>query len=103
MPFKSKTRRKKFWKIGTGFRNQAGIFVLYGSEKYTPLSSMRCWYNRTAEISSKKSAYQVNHYCGDGSQGPPAQAPFDKIHSYGRSHPTVPKNLIKAAGQKLAE
>jgi len=83
---------EKILEIGTGSGYQAGILYCMGAKVHT-IEFNEVLYNRTRKF-LPKIGVQVNHYCGDGSQGLPAQAPFDKIIVTAGA-PTVPKTLLK--------
>ncbi|MFC4873623.1 protein-L-isoaspartate(D-aspartate) O-methyltransferase [Negadavirga shengliensis] len=83
---------EKVLEIGTGSGYQAGILYLLGAKVHT-IEYNSNLYERTKKF-LPKIGIKVKHYCGDGSQGLPEQAPFDKILVTAGA-PVVPTSLLK--------
>lgn len=83
---------EKVLEIGTGSGYQAGILYLLGAKVHT-IEYNNNLYERTKKF-LPKIGIKVNHYCGDGTQGLPSQAPFHKILVTAGA-PVVPKSLLK--------
>lgn len=82
----------KVLEIGTGSGYQGAILHLLGAEVHT-IEYQKKLYDRTKKFLTKI-GIPLNFYFGDGSQGMPAQAPFDKILVTAGA-PIVPKSLLK--------
>ncbi|MFC0261184.1 protein-L-isoaspartate(D-aspartate) O-methyltransferase [Fontibacter flavus] len=82
----------KVLEIGTGSGYQGAILHLLGAEVHT-IEYQKKLYDRTKKFLTKI-GIPLNFYFGDGSQGMPAQAPFDKILVTAGA-PIVPKPLLK--------
>lgn len=82
----------KVLEIGTGSGYQGAILHLLGAEVHT-IEYQQKLYDRTKKFLSKI-GIPLNFYFGDGSQGMPSQAPFDKILVTAGA-PIVPKSLLK--------
>ena len=82
----------KILEIGTGSGYQASILHLMGGMVYS-IEYQKKLYDRTKKFLTKL-GIPINFYLGDGSQGIPAQAPFDKIIVTAGA-PVVPNSLLK--------
>ncbi|MDN3671004.1 protein-L-isoaspartate(D-aspartate) O-methyltransferase [Echinicola jeungdonensis] len=82
----------KVLEIGTGSGYQASILYLLGAELHT-IEYQKKLYEQTKKF-LPKIGIKVNFYHGDGSQGLPSQAPFDKIIVTAAA-PEVPKSLLQ--------
>ncbi|SNS27468.1 protein-L-isoaspartate(D-aspartate) O-methyltransferase [Belliella buryatensis] len=82
----------KILEIGTGSGYQASILHLMGGIVYS-IEYQKKLYDRTKKFLTKL-GIPINFYLGDGSQGIPAQAPFDKIIVTAGA-PVVPNSLLK--------
>lgn len=82
----------KVLEIGTGSGYQGAILHLLGAEVHT-IEYQQKLYDRTKKFLTKI-GIPLNFYFGDGSQGMPSQAPFDKILVTAGA-PIVPKSLLK--------
>lgn len=82
----------KVLEIGTGSGYQGAILHLLGAEVHT-IEFQKKLYDRTKKFMAKL-GIPLHFYYGDGSQGIPEQAPFDKILVTAGA-PIVPKSLLK--------
>jgi protein-L-isoaspartate(D-aspartate) O-methyltransferase len=83
---------EKVLEIGTGSGYQAAVLATMGVELFS-IERHRKLYETTREkLQSLK--YKVNCYLGDGFEGLPDKAPFDKI-IVTASAPEIPKNLLQ--------
>lgn len=69
--------RHRILEIGTGSGYQAAILWALGAEVFT-IEYNRSLYQRTAQLLPHL-GYSIHTFHGDGSQGLPEQAPFDRI------------------------
>lgn len=81
----------KIFEIGTGSGYQSIVLLELGAEVYT-IEYQKELYERTSRFLPQM-GYQPNFYYGDGSQGMPRFAPYDKIIVTAGA-PTVPDALI---------
>ncbi|WP_420386559.1 protein-L-isoaspartate(D-aspartate) O-methyltransferase [Roseivirga sp.] len=81
----------KIFEIGTGSGYQSIVLLELGAEVYT-IEYQKELYERTRRFLPQM-GYQPNFYYGDGSQGMPRFAPYDKIIVTAGA-PTVPDALI---------
>ncbi|MEQ8924713.1 MAG: protein-L-isoaspartate(D-aspartate) O-methyltransferase [Fulvivirga sp.] len=81
----------KVLEVGTGSGYQASVLLELGAEVHT-IEYNRNLYERTKKFLPKM-GYSPKFYFGDGSQGLPKQAPFDKIIVTAGA-PSVPTALI---------
>jgi len=81
----------KVLEIGTGSGYQACVLLELGAKVYT-IEYNKVLYERTKSF-LPSIGYSPNFYFGDGSQGMPSKAPFDKIIVTAGA-PSVPKSLI---------
>lgn len=82
---------EKVLEIGTGSGYQGTILYLLGAEVHT-IEYQPKLYERTKKFLGKL-GISLNFYFGDGSQGIPKQAPFDKIIVTAGA-PIVPNSLL---------
>ncbi|SIT00517.1 protein-L-isoaspartate(D-aspartate) O-methyltransferase [Belliella pelovolcani] len=82
----------KILEIGTGSGYQASILHLMGGIVHS-IEYQKKLYDRTKKFLTKL-GIPINFYLGDGSQGIPSQAPFDKIIVTAGA-PVVPNSLLK--------
>jgi protein-L-isoaspartate(D-aspartate) O-methyltransferase len=82
----------KVLEIGTGSGYQGAILHLLGAAVHT-IEFQKKLYDRTKKFMAKL-GIPLHFYFGDGSQGIPEQAPFDKILVTAGA-PVVPKSLLK--------
>ncbi|PRY87184.1 protein-L-isoaspartate(D-aspartate) O-methyltransferase [Mongoliibacter ruber] len=82
----------KVLEIGTGSGYQGSILHLLGAEVHT-IEYQKKLFDRTKKFLSKL-GIDLHFYFGDGSQGLPTQAPFDKILVTAGA-PIVPNSLLK--------
>ncbi|WP_291779049.1 protein-L-isoaspartate(D-aspartate) O-methyltransferase [Cecembia sp.] len=82
----------KVLEIGTGSGYQGTILHLLGAEVHT-IEYQKKLYEKTKKFLGKL-GIPLNFYFGDGSQGLPGKAPFDKILVTAGA-PIVPKSLLK--------
>lgn len=82
----------KVLEIGTGSGYQGAILHLLGAEVHT-IEFQKKLYDRTKKFMTKLGIH-LHFYFGDGSQGIPDKAPFDKILVTAGA-PIVPKSLLK--------
>ncbi len=82
----------KVLEIGTGSGYQGAILHLLGAEVHT-IEYQKKLYEKTKKFLSKLQI-PLHFYYGDGSQGLPEKAPFDKILVTAGA-PVVPKSLLK--------
>lgn len=78
--------------IGTGSGYQASILHLLGAEVHT-IEYQKKLYEKTKKFMTKLGIH-MHFYFGDGSQGIPDKAPFDKIIVTAGA-PVVPNSLLK--------
>ncbi|HEY9116627.1 MAG TPA: protein-L-isoaspartate(D-aspartate) O-methyltransferase [Roseivirga sp.] len=83
--------KDKVFEIGTGSGYQSIVLLEMGAEVYT-IEYQRELYERTKRFLPQM-GYQPNFFYGDGSQGMPRFAPYDKIIVTAGA-PTVPDSLI---------
>ncbi len=81
----------KIFEIGTGSGYQSMVLLEMGAEVYT-IEYQKELYERTRKFLPQM-GYKPNFYYGDGSQGMPRFAPYDKIIVTAGA-PTVPDSLI---------
>ena len=82
----------KVLEIGTGSGYQAAILYILGAEVHT-IEYNKKLFHKTKKF-LPKIGIKVNFYHGDGSQGLPEQAPFDKIIVTAGA-PVVPTSLLQ--------
>lgn len=82
----------KVLEIGTGSGYQTCILMELGAEVYT-IERQEKLYNRTIQVLPYM-GYRPNFFLGDGSNGIPAQAPYDKIIVTAGA-PFVPEVMLK--------
>ena len=82
----------KVLEIGTGSGYQASILHLLGAEVHT-IEYQKKLYEKTKKFLHKLGIH-MHFYFGDGSQGLPSKAPFDKILVTAGA-PIVPTSLLK--------
>jgi protein-L-isoaspartate(D-aspartate) O-methyltransferase len=82
----------KVLEIGTGSGYQAAILYLLGAEVHS-IEYQKKLFDKTKKFLSKL-GISIHFYFGDGSQGIPAQAPFDKIIVTAGA-PIIPTSLLK--------
>lgn len=82
----------KVLEIGTGSGYQAAILYLLGAEVHS-IEYQKKLFDKTKKFLSKL-GISIHFYFGDGSQGIPAQAPFDKIIVTAGA-PVIPTSLLK--------
>lgn len=82
----------KVLEIGTGSGYQASILYLLGAEVHS-IEYQKNLFDKTKKFLSKL-GISVHFYFGDGSQGIPSHAPFDKIIVTAGA-PVVPTSLLK--------
>lgn len=82
----------KVLEIGTGSGYQGAILHLLGAEVHT-IEYQKKLYERTKKFLTKL-GIDLHFYFGDGSQGLPSLAPFDKILVTAGA-PVVPNSLLK--------
>ena len=78
--------------IGTGSGYQACVLIEMGAKVFT-IEYNKNLFEKTKEFLPKM-GYYPKFFCGDGSKGLPAFAPFDKIIVTAGA-PSVPKSLIE--------
>jgi protein-L-isoaspartate(D-aspartate) O-methyltransferase len=83
----------KVLEIGTGSGYQTCILLELGATVYT-IERQEKLYERTKFILPEKMGYKPHFFCGDGSIGMAAHAPYDKIIVTAGA-PTVPDVLLK--------
>ncbi len=82
---------QKVLEVGTGSGYQACILLELGADVYT-IEYNRVLYERTRKFLPKM-GYKARFFHGDGSQGLPRHAPYDRIIVTAGA-PSVPKSLI---------
>ncbi|MFD2033762.1 protein-L-isoaspartate(D-aspartate) O-methyltransferase [Belliella marina] len=82
----------KILEIGTGSGYQAAILHLLGAEVHS-IEFQKKLFDKTKKFLTKL-GIPIHFYFGDGSQGIPSQAPFDKIIVTAGA-PVVPNSLLK--------
>lgn len=82
----------KVLEIGTGSGYQGAILHLLGAEVHT-IEYQKKLFDKTKKFLNKL-GIPLNFYFGDGSQGIPEHAPYDKILVTAGA-PVVPKSLLK--------
>lgn len=78
--------------VGTGSGYQACVLLEMGARVYT-IEYNKVLFEKTREFLPKM-GYYPRFFCGDGSKGLPAFAPFDKIIVTAGA-PVIPKSLIE--------
>lgn len=81
----------KVLEVGTGSGYQCCILLECGAKVFT-IEYNKVLFERTRKILPRL-GYQAAFFCGDGSRGLPAHAPFDKIIVTAGA-PSVPESLI---------
>jgi protein-L-isoaspartate(D-aspartate) O-methyltransferase len=82
---------EKILEIGTGSGYQAAVLAEVGVKLYS-IEFNKLLFSRAKQLLSQLN-YKINVFCGDGSQGLPAYAPYDKILVTAGA-PSVPKALV---------
>ncbi|MCH7396925.1 protein-L-isoaspartate(D-aspartate) O-methyltransferase [Belliella sp. DSM 107340] len=82
----------KILEIGTGSGYQAAILHLLGAEVHS-IEYQKKLFEKTKKFLTKL-GISINFYFGDGSQGIPEKAPFDKIIVTAGA-PVIPNSLLK--------
>jgi protein-L-isoaspartate(D-aspartate) O-methyltransferase len=93
--------KEKVLEIGTGSGYQASILATLGARVYT-IERHKELYDRTKPLLEQMGFANVRCYFGDGFEGLPGYAPFDKI-IITAAVPELPKKLLKqlAIGGKM--
>ncbi|MFN3404135.1 MAG: protein-L-isoaspartate(D-aspartate) O-methyltransferase [Cytophagaceae bacterium] len=82
----------KVLEIGTGSGYQSAILYELGAKVFT-IEYVKPLYLKASEF-FRKMNYKIQNYCGDGTQGLPLHAPYDKIIVTAGA-PAVPDKLIE--------
>ena len=90
--------RRKVLEIGTGSGYQTAVLALLSRRVYT-IETIKPLQDEAAKLLEKMRIHNVTMRHGDGSQGWPAQAPFDRIIVTAASGGEPPKALIDQLGE----
>ncbi|GIV34029.1 MAG: protein-L-isoaspartate O-methyltransferase [Chitinophagales bacterium] len=71
-------RREKVLEVGTGSGYQAAVLAYLGARVFT-IERHKKLYERARALLEAMHVHHVRHFYGDGFEGLPAYAPFDKI------------------------
>lgn len=82
----------KVLEIGTGSGYQCSILAAIGCRVYT-IERMKPLFEQSRQLLTQM-GYKANFYCGDGTLGLPAQAPYDRIIVTAGA-PAVPEKLVE--------
>ena len=95
------TPRQKVLEIGTGSGYQAAVLATMGARVYS-IERHRALYDKTKPLLEKMGYTNVKCFFGDGFEGQPAYAPFDKI-IITAAVPEMPHKLLQqlAVGGKI--
>lgn len=93
--------KEKVLEIGTGSGYQGAVLAVLGARLFT-IERHRKLYERTKPLLEQLGYSSIKCFFGDGFEGVPAYAPFDKI-IITAAVPELPKNLLKqlAIGGKM--
>ena len=90
--------RRKVLEIGTGSGYQTAVLALLSRRVYT-IETIKPLQDEAAKLLEKMRIHNVTMRHGDGSQGWPAQAPFDRLIVTAASGGEPPKALIDQLGE----
>ena len=83
----------KILEVGTGSAYQAIVLALMGAQVYT-IERQKQLYDQNKQFAYLRNFPAVRYFYGDGYQGLPTYAPFDKVLVTAAA-PMVPENLIQ--------
>jgi protein-L-isoaspartate(D-aspartate) O-methyltransferase len=93
--------KEKILEIGTGSGYQAAVLAIMGAKVFT-IERHRKLYDRTKPLLEKLGYSNIKCFFGDGFEGMPSYAPYDKI-IITAAVPELPKKLLQqlAIGGKM--
>lgn len=83
----------KILEVGTGSGYQASVLALMGAQVYT-IERQKQLYDQNKQFSYLRNFPAIRYFFGDGYQGLPTYAPFDKIIVTAAA-PTIPQKLVE--------
>jgi protein-L-isoaspartate(D-aspartate) O-methyltransferase len=85
--------REKVLEVGTGSAYQATVLALMGAQVYT-IERQKQLYDHNKQFAYLRNFQAIRYFYGDGYQGLPTYAPFDKIIVTAAA-PAIPEKLLE--------
>jgi protein-L-isoaspartate(D-aspartate) O-methyltransferase len=85
--------REKVLEVGTGSGYQACVLAIMGAQVYT-IERQKQLYDQNKQFSYLRNYSSIRYFYGDGYQGLPTYAPFDKIIVTAAA-PVIPDKLVE--------